>query len=96
MDFLAKAKADAKYVICNGDEGDPGAYMDRTCSKAIRIRVLEGMMIAGYASGRPRAFFISGRISACHQARAKGPEQAYAEHGLLGKNILEGADSFRP
>ena len=48
---MAKSKGEKKYVICNGDEGDPGAFMDRSVLESDPHRVLEGMIIAGYAVG---------------------------------------------
>ena len=55
-DMVRKAQADKKYVIANGDEGDPGAYMDRTLMESDPHRVLEGMAIAGYAVGAEQGF----------------------------------------
>ena len=62
-------RVDPKYVICNADEGDPGAFMDRSVLESDPQRVLEGMAIAGYASGRPAGVHLRAcRVSACHQA----------------------------
>ena len=49
--MVRKAAGEKKYVVANGDEGDPGAYMDRTLMESDPHRVLEGMAIAGYAVG---------------------------------------------
>ena len=46
-----------KYVICNGDEGDPGAFMDRILLESYPLRVIEGMIIAGYAVGARKGIF---------------------------------------
>ena len=54
--MVAKAKGDIKYVICNGDEGDPGAFMDRSVLEADPHRVLEGMAIAAYAVGAEQGY----------------------------------------
>ena len=53
---VAKAAGDVKYVICNGDEGDPGAFMDRSVLESDPQRVLEGMAIAAYAVGASKGF----------------------------------------
>src|SRR5581483_9314882 len=53
---VAKADGPAKYVICNADEGDPGAFMDRSVLEGDPHRVLEGMTIAGYAVGAEQGF----------------------------------------
>ncbi len=83
-----KYVADQKYVICNGDEGDPGAFMDRSVLEGNPHRVLEGMIIAGYATGASKGYvYIRGEYPlaikrfelACQQAR---------KSGLLGLNIL--------
>jgi bidirectional [NiFe] hydrogenase diaphorase subunit len=53
---VAKAKGDVKYVVCNGDEGDPGAFMDRSVMEGDPHRVIEGMAIAAYAVGASKGF----------------------------------------
>ena len=50
-EFLAKAKSDRKYIICNADEGDPGAYMNRNEIESDPHSMLEGMIIGGYVMG---------------------------------------------
>ena len=50
-EFLAKAKTDQKYIICNADEGDPGAYMNRNEIESDPHSLIEGMIIGGYAMG---------------------------------------------
>jgi len=57
---VIKAKGDLKYVICNADEGDPGAYMDRSLLEGNPHRVLEGMMIGAYAIGLIRKISATG------------------------------------
>ncbi len=56
-ELLAAAPGPVKYVICNGDEGDPGAFMDRSVLESDPHRVIEGMIIAGYATGAQRGVF---------------------------------------
>jgi bidirectional [NiFe] hydrogenase diaphorase subunit len=55
-DMVRKEHADKKYVVANGDEGDPGAYMDRSLMESDPHRILEGMAIAGYAVGADQGF----------------------------------------
>lgn len=69
--FGASAKADQKYVICNADEGDPGAFMDRSVLEGDPHSVLEAMAIAGYAIGASQRLCICpGGISHCCAAVA--------------------------
>ncbi len=82
-----KAGGDQKFVICNADEGDPGAFMDRSVLESDPHRVLEGMAIAGYAVGATRASStaapsIRWRSSGCGMAIRQAES-----HGLLGMNI---------
>ncbi len=58
---VAKAVGDMKYVICNGDEGDPGAFMDRSVLESDPQRVIEGMAIAAYAVGASKGFCLCAR-----------------------------------
>jgi len=92
---LAKsAFADQKYVICNGDEGDPGAYMDRSVLEGDPHCVLEGMMIAGYCIGATKGFlYIRAEYPLAIKRIQLALDQAYAA-GLLGKNILGTPFSF--
>jgi NADP-reducing hydrogenase subunit HndC len=81
-------KDDEKYVICNGDEGDPGAFMDRSLLEGDPHRVLEGMMIAAYAIGASHGFFY---IRAEYPLAIKRIRQAIEqakEMGLMGENIF--------
>ncbi|MFC1888552.1 NADH-ubiquinone oxidoreductase-F iron-sulfur binding region domain-containing protein [Thermodesulfobacteriota bacterium] len=82
------ASGDEHYVICNADEGDPGAYMDRSLLEGNPHSVLEGMMIGAYAIGSGQGFVYVRReypLAVLHVRRAV--EQA-REFGLLGENIL--------
>lgn len=83
-----------KYVICNGDEGDPGAFMDRSILEGDPHSVLEAMAICGYAIGADKGFIY---VRAEYPIAIKRCEIAIAqakEHGLLGKNILGTDFSF--
>jgi NADH:ubiquinone oxidoreductase subunit F (NADH-binding)/NAD-dependent dihydropyrimidine dehydrogenase PreA subunit len=77
-----------KYVICNGDEGDPGAYMDRSVLEGDPHSVIEGMIIAGFAIGATKGYFyIRAEYPLAVERIQKAIADAYA-CGLLGKNIL--------
>lgn len=85
---------DQKYVICNADEGDPGAYMDRSVLEGDPHSVLEGMIIAGYAIGASQGFvYIRAEYPLAITRVEKALKQAY-ERGLLGNNILGSKFSF--
>jgi len=84
-----------KYVVCNGDEGDPGAFMDRSILEGNPLAVIEGMMIAGYAIGAQNGYFYVRAEYPIAVNRLKlAVEQAEAI-GLLGDNILGTDFSFR-
>ena len=84
-----------KYVVCNGDEGDPGAFMDRSILEGNPLAVIEGMMIAGYAIGAQNGYFyVRAEYPIAVNRLKKAVEQAEAM-GLLGDNILGTNFSFR-
>lgn len=85
---------DQKYVICNGDEGDPGAFMDRSVLEGNPHRVLEGMAIAGYAIGANKGYaYIRGEYPLAIKRFELALRQA-KKMGLLGNNILGTSFSF--
>lgn len=93
--FAYDQKNDEKYVICNGDEGDPGAFMDRSILEGNPVGVIEGMMIAGYAIGAKNGYFY---VRAEYPIAVERLKIAIAEMeavGLLGDNILGSGFSFR-
>ncbi len=93
-ELLRAAKGEVKYVIANGDEGDPGAYMDRSIMEFDPHRVLEGMLIAGYATGASEGFIY---VRAEYPLALRRLEQAIRQarrRGLLGKNIFGSPFSF--
>ena len=93
-DFARKVEIDQKYIICNADEGDPGAYMDRSILEGDPHSVVEGMMIAGYAVGASKGFFyIRAEYPLAIKRCQKAIDQARA-YGLLGKNILNSGYDF--
>ena len=86
--FSRQAKGNPKYIICNADEGDPGAYMDRSLMEGNPHRVLEGMIIGAYAIGAEEGYiYIRDEYPLALQNITKALEQA-EQMGLLGKNIL--------
>jgi len=86
--FCYDQKADYKYVICNADEGDPGAFMDRSILEGDPHRVLEGMMLAAYAIGAQKGYFyIRAEYPLAISRIKKAIVQAH-ELGLLGENIF--------
>ncbi|MEI7998928.1 MAG: NuoF family protein, partial [Candidatus Omnitrophota bacterium] len=89
-----KYVSDQKYVICNGDEGDPGAFMDRSVLEGNPHRVLEGMAIAGYAVGASKGFaYIRGEYPLAIKRFDLAIKQA-RRLGLLGQNILGSSFCF--
>jgi len=92
--FSKDAEDDQKYVVCNADEGDPGAYMDRSVLEGDPHSVLEAMAIAGYTAGADRGFiYIRAEYPLAIRRLQKAIEQA-TELGLLGDNILGTDFSF--
>lgn len=89
-----KYVSDEKYVICNGDEGDPGAFMDRSVLEGNPHRILEGMAIAGYAIGATKGYaYIRGEYPLAIKRFELAIKQA-KKLGLLGNNILGSSFSF--
>jgi bidirectional [NiFe] hydrogenase diaphorase subunit len=91
---VAKAVGDFKYVICNGDEGDPGAFMDRSVLESDPQRVLEGMAIAAYAVGASKGYiYVRAEYPLAVQRLTVCLREA-RRRGLLGNNICNTAFSF--
>jgi len=93
-EFCYKAKGDVKYILCNGDEGDPGAFMDRSVLEADPHAVLEGMVIGAKAIGAHQGYIY---VRAEYPLAVKRLKIAIAqarEYGLLGKNILNSGFDF--
>ena len=87
-EFMTKAKADRKYIICNADEGDPGAYMNRNEIESDPHSLLEGMIIGGYVMGASEGIiYIRAEYPLAVHRLHRAIEQA-REYGLLGENIL--------
>jgi NADH-quinone oxidoreductase subunit F/NADP-reducing hydrogenase subunit HndC len=93
-DLARKARGDIKYVICNADEGDPGAYMDRSTIEGDPHSVIEGMITAGKAIGANHGFvYIRAEYPLAIERLRIALKQAQ-EYGLLGKNILGSGFDF--
>lgn len=93
--LVARAEGDQKYVICNGDEGDPGAYMDRSIMEGDPHRVLEGMAIAAYAVGANQGYiYVRGEYPLAIRRLQRAIRQAERE-GVLGTRIFETPFQFR-
>ena len=84
-----------KYVVCNGDEGDPGAFMDRSILEGNPLAVIEGMVIAGYAIGAQNGYFYVRAEYPIAVNRLRIAIRQAEEIGLLGDNILGTDFSFR-
>ncbi|MCM1289920.1 MAG: NADH-quinone oxidoreductase subunit NuoF [Corallococcus sp.] len=87
--FTQQAHADQKYVCCNADEGDPGAFMDRSVLEGDPHSVIEAMTIAAYAVGATQGYvYVRAEYPVAVKRLQHALEQA-REYGLLGKNIFE-------
>ena len=92
--FCREAEGEEKYLICNADEGDPGAFMDRSVIEGDPHRVLEGMLIAAYAIGATHGYvYIRAEYPLAIERLEKAIEQA-EELGLLGEDVLGTGLSF--
>lgn len=88
------AKGDTKYVVCNADEGDPGAFMDRSILEGDPHAVLEAMEIAGYAVGAEKGYIYVRAEYPIAVQRLKIAINQAREYGILGKNIFGTKFSF--
>jgi len=87
-------KADQKYIVCNGDEGDPGAFMDRMIMESYPYRIIEGITIAARAVGADKGYFyIRAEYPLAIDRMSKALEES-RRRGLLGQNILDSGFSF--
>ncbi len=103
--FVIDAKNPEKYIVCNGDEGDPGAFMDRMIMESYPFRLLEGMMIAAYTIGAREAFLYIRDEYPLAVLQIKDALKQLEKAGFIGKNpeqtgvpltfnIIEGAGAF--
>ena len=91
---VKRQNAEQKYVVCNGDEGDPGAFMDRSIMEGDPHRMIEGMMIAGAACGASEGYIYVRAEYPLAVSRLKTAIEQAREAGLLGKNILDSGFDF--
>jgi NADH:ubiquinone oxidoreductase subunit F (NADH-binding)/(2Fe-2S) ferredoxin/Pyruvate/2-oxoacid:ferredoxin oxidoreductase delta subunit len=89
-----EAPGDEKYVICNADEGDPGAYMDRCVLEGNPYLILEGMMIGAYAVGATKGYIYVRNEYPLAVKHARSAVQQARKYGLLGEDILGSSFSF--
>jgi NADH:ubiquinone oxidoreductase subunit F (NADH-binding)/NADH:ubiquinone oxidoreductase subunit E/NAD-dependent dihydropyrimidine dehydrogenase PreA subunit len=93
-ELVQKAEARKKYVICNGDEGDPGAFMDRMLLESYPFRVIEGVIIAGYAVGAAEGIFYIRAEYPLAVKRIREAIEILERENILGKNILDSGFDF--
>ncbi|MBP3638189.1 MAG: NADH-quinone oxidoreductase subunit NuoF [Clostridia bacterium] len=92
--FAAASKADQKYIICNADEGDPGAFMDRSILEGDPHSVIEAMAIGGYAIGATEGYVYVRAEYPIAVGRLQTAIDQAREYGLLGKNIFGSGFDF--
>ena len=93
-ELTRKPKSERKFMVCNGDEGDPGAYMDRSVLEGDPHSVVEGMIIAGYAIGASKGYFYIRAEYPLAVERIENAIKDCYDRGLLGKNILGSKFSY--
>lgn len=87
-EIVASSTNPEKYVICNGDEGDPGAFMDRMMLESYPFRVIEGMLVAGYAVGANKGIFYIRAEYPLAVVRIRRALEICRERNLIGDNIM--------
>jgi len=93
--FAKGSVANQKYVVCNGDEGDPGAFMDRSILEGNPYAVIEGMMIAGYAIGASEGYFYVRAEYPIAVNRLRNAIEQMNAAGILGENIMGTGFNFQ-
>ena len=93
--FAKNVESEDKYIVCNGDEGDPGAFMDRSILEGNPLAVIEGMVIAGYAFGAHNGYFYVRAEYPIAVKRLRIAIKEAEEMGLLGDDIFGSGFSFR-
>lgn len=93
-ELVSNSTSDCKYVICNGDEGDPGAFMDRMLLESYPFRIIEGMLIAAFAVGAEKGLFYIRAEYPLAVERIKEAISICEKNKILGKNILGSGFSF--
>ncbi|MGI6552034.1 MAG: NADH-quinone oxidoreductase subunit NuoF [Bacillota bacterium] len=94
-EFTSKAAGDKKYVVCNADEGDPGAFMDRSILEGDPHALLEGMLIAAYAVGADEGYIYVRAEYPLATERLRIAIRQAREKGYLGENILDSGFNFQ-
>ena len=92
---VARQKETIRYVVCNGDEGDPGAFMDRSIMEGDPHKMIEGMMLAAYAVGAQEGYIYVRAEYPLAISRLRTAIEQAEERGLLGENILGTEFSFK-
>ena len=87
-------KGEHKYVVCNGDEGDPGAFMDRMLLESFPYRVIEGMIIAAFATGANEGIFYIRAEYPLAVTRVRTALKRCYENGILGESVCDSGFSF--
>ncbi|MGQ9661889.1 MAG: NAD(P)H-dependent oxidoreductase subunit E [Kiritimatiellia bacterium] len=93
--LVRRAAGERKFIVCNGDEGDPGAFMDRMILESFPYRVIEGMLIAAYAVGATHGYFYIRAEYPLALQRIREALKRCEEASLIGHNILGSAFSIR-
>lgn len=93
--LAGKSAGPDKYIICNADEGDPGAFMDRSVLESDPHRVMEGMLLAGYAIGASEGYFYARAEYPLAIKRLRMAIEQANQKGYLGKNILGTGFNFQ-
>jgi NADH:ubiquinone oxidoreductase subunit F (NADH-binding)/NADH:ubiquinone oxidoreductase subunit E len=93
-EIFSASLSDEKYVICNGDEGDPGAFMDRMLLESFPFRVIEGMIIAGMATGAHKGIFYIRAEYPLAVERIRNAVSLCYERGILGISVQNTLNSF--
>lgn len=93
-EYTAAVQSDIRYVVCNGDESEPGTFKDRLLMEGDPYAILEGMIIAGYAIGAHKGYlYVRGEYPRAHKILGKAVKNA-CEGGYLGEDILGSGFSF--
>jgi NADH:ubiquinone oxidoreductase subunit F (NADH-binding) len=93
-EYASQSPGEVKYILCNADEGDPGAYMDRSVLEGDPHSVIEGMMIGAYAIGARQGYVYVRAEYPLAVERLQNAIEAARESSLLGQNILQSGFSF--
>jgi NADH-quinone oxidoreductase subunit F len=93
-EISAASTGEKKYVVCNGDEGDPGAFMDRMLLESFPFRVIEGMIIAAFATGAHEGIFYIRAEYPLAVTRVRGALKQCYDRGILGADIMNSGFSF--